>query len=111
MALKDRPAFNEDIQAWVHGPVQPAIYRQYQGYRWNPISEEATKPNLESDLTELIDEVLSAYGMDSGYELELRTHQERPWIEARNGMPADEPSNAVISTNSMKSFFESLANN
>lgn len=111
LALRDEAAFNEQIEAWVHGPVQPSIYRQYQSYRWNPINEEVIKPSLDADLANLIDEVLGAYGMDSGYELELRTHQEPPWIDARKGVPADEPSNEIISHDAMSSYFKTLAQN
>lgn len=109
LALRKRPAFKERLEAWVHGPVQPGVYGEYKHYRWNPISQEAFPPALDGELKELIKDVLDAYGGDTGYELELRTHREPPWMEARGGIPDDQESNAIISQASMKKFFESLA--
>ncbi|MCC6488184.1 MAG: DUF4065 domain-containing protein [Candidatus Hydrogenedentes bacterium] len=109
LALLDKPAFGERLEAWVHGPVQPATYGEYKHYRWNPITDEVQRPKLDGELSELIKEVLDAYGGETGYELELRTHHEPPWLEARGGIPDDQESNAVISQASMKEYFKSLA--
>ena len=48
----------------------------------------------------------TAYGSCSSYDLEKRTHQEKPWQAARNGLPLPEPSEAVISMEEMKTFFK-----
>ena len=37
LALLDRPLFEEEIQAWVHDPVIPALYPIYADYGWNKI--------------------------------------------------------------------------
>ena len=29
--------FSDDFQAWIHGPVIPALYDKYKAYQWNPI--------------------------------------------------------------------------
>jgi uncharacterized phage-associated protein len=108
LAFFDKPAFNDRMEAWVHGPVQPGVYGEYKCYRWNPICDAVEPPTLDPDLHQLTDEVLEAYGGDSGYELEIRTHHEAPWISARNGIPPDQESMAIVSHNSMKDFFKSL---
>ena len=104
----DKPAFNERIEAWAHGPVQPATYGDYKHYRWSPISVEVAVPELDADLADLIKEVLDAYGGETGYELELRTHREPPWLEARGDTPEGQESNAIITQASMKKYFKSL---
>ncbi len=108
LALRGGAAFNDRLEAWVHGPVQPGVYGTYKQYRWNPIFEEVVKPDLDKDLVEVIDAVLGAYGSDSGYELELRTHGEQPWLVARGDLPADAESNRVLDVGIMKAFFIGL---
>lgn len=109
LALFNKPAFSEEIQAWVHGPVVPEVYREYKSLRWNPIVEETAPVELEPELKALVDEVLDVYGGDGGWELERRTHSEAPWLEARNGLPPDAESHNVISLGAMSSYFKTLA--
>ena len=109
LAINDAPAFNERLEAWVHGPVQPGVYGEYRGYRWNPIDQAVEWPNLGDELTALTKEVIDAYGNETAWELERRTHTEEPWTLARNGIPNDQDSNAEISRDSMKNFFKRLA--
>ncbi len=109
LALLGQPAFNERIEAWIHGPVQPGVYGEYKHYRWNPIIDSVQIPALDGQLIGLINEVLDVYGGDSGYELEIRTHHETPWIEARGGIPPDQESHSILTTESMRHFFKQLA--
>lgn len=110
LGLHGKPAFEGSFQAWVHGPVNPDVYHQYKAFRWNPINEEvATPTSISSELTRHIDEVLDVYGVDSGWELERRTHLEAPWIDARRGLPPDAESTEVISNESMAQFFKQQA--
>ena len=105
-----KPAFEGNFQAWVHGPVSPDVYHQYKGYRWNPITEETKKPDeIDENLANHIREVLNVYGVDSGWQLERRTHLESPWLEARKGLPSDAESTEEISQESMTQFFKELA--
>lgn len=109
LALRDgEPAFGDRLEAWIHGPVQPGVYGQYKHFRWNPITDEVAKPDLDAPLKEVLDAVLEAYGADSGFELELRTHGERPWLDARGNLPPDTESNKVLSREVMREFFATL---
>lgn len=110
LAVHGRPVFQERLEAWIHGPVQPAVYGEYKHFRWNPITDEVVRPQMDSDTASVINEVLSVFGTDSGYELERRTHTEPPWIKARGGIPRDQESNAVITHESMRGYFRSLMN-
>ena len=109
LALDDKPAFEERLEAWVHGPVQPSVYGTFKHYRWNPITEAQCPVALPDDLKSTVASVLETYGIDSGYELELRTHQEPPWLKARVGLAPDEESKNEITRDSMTQFFKSLA--
>lgn len=109
LALDGKPAFSDRIEAWVHGPVQPGVYGTYKQYRWNPIVGDVAPVEIDADLKQTIESVIETYGGETGYQLELRTHQEAPWLAARGELAPDQESNSIISTESMQQFFTSLA--
>ena len=45
-------------------------------------------------------------GLDA-YTLELLTHREDPWINARKGLAVGEPSSTVIDEDDMRRFYRS----
>lgn len=104
------PLFAEEFQAWVHGPVLPSQYRRFRECKWRPIeTADLRRPDLSADVTRHLNEVIDVFGSETAVALELMTHRERPWIEARGGLPADAPSTAPISKQTMKRYFQSLA--
>lgn len=116
-----KPLIDEDFQAWVHGPVLPSIYHQLKEYKWNNIKvvvdEEDTpdelvqsiikKNHLSEDTLSLIYSVLDKYGSLNSLQLELLTHSESPWLNARKGIPPHQNCNNVISKKEMKEFYRS----
>jgi uncharacterized phage-associated protein len=108
LAIRGSVLFEDRLEAWVHGPVQPSVYGTYKHNRWMAITGDVDAAQLDADEKSVVDEVLEVYGADSGYELELRTHMEAPWVQARDGIPRDQESRALITTDSMKKYFESL---
>jgi uncharacterized phage-associated protein len=107
LALYGKALFNDPIEAWVHGPVVPSIFRQYKAYRWAPVSQVSTESLPKKTLTHL-EEVWRVYGKFSAGKLERLTHSEEPWKKARAGMPIDAPSHNVISLSSIKNYYCSL---
>jgi uncharacterized phage-associated protein len=111
LALYDRPAFHEEIQAWIHGPVVPAAFYEYKHFRWNLIEIESQPvSSLSSDEASHIEDVLAAYGGFTARQLEQLSHEESPWIEARRGYLATELCQRVITPESMKAFFQNRVN-
>lgn len=110
LGLYGKPLFEEDFQAWVHGPVQPVVYGEYKRYRWNPISEDIPDIELPAEARSHIDEVLETYGVESAYMLERRTHLEQPWLCARGTLSHEQDCTNIISKDSMQSYFSKLAN-
>jgi uncharacterized phage-associated protein len=104
IALYDSPLFEEDFEAWVHGPVIPSLYQKYKSSGWQPISEDAA-PELPSDIAQFLDEVAEEYFACDAYELEQMTHAEDPWNWARGNLAPDAPSNEVIKKEWMKEFY------
>lgn len=109
LALEDKPLFSEDFQAWVHGPVLLSQYHRYKEHEWRPILSEIKKPELVNNkvVSHLI-EVVDVFGAETGTALELMTHNEQPWKDARQGVPIDQQSNAVISKDSMTTFYRAI---
>lgn len=110
---------DENFEAWVHGPVVPELYQDLKQFGFNNIqvindeldsAEERIKKvakenNLTEDQLELIYSVLNKYGTLSSFELEMLTHSEEPWIEARAGYPPHERCTNVILKKTMKEFY------
>ncbi len=110
LALFGEPLFKDEIQAWIHGPVQPQLYSRLKEWRWRPIVLEGLKcPDLPKEVSDHIDEVLSIYSGFSGEELESIVHQEEPWVKARRGLPPLEPSNNRIDEEDMEEFYLRMA--
>jgi uncharacterized phage-associated protein len=109
LALKDKPLFPEDFEAWIHGPVLPSLYHNYKQFGWKPIQKEVEEPKFSEELSSFLEELSTVYFACDAYELELMTHREDPWIAARGGLPPDERCTAQISKESMCRYYKSLA--
>jgi uncharacterized phage-associated protein len=105
LAIFGQAVFAEDIQAWIHGPAVPEVYRAFKDYGSSPIPPCESAPDIDIATGEHIRNVLSAYNHLSAWQLEQLTHSEEPWIVARGGIPDDQSSDAVITHESMRSFF------
>lgn len=110
LALHNEPLFADRLEAWVHGPVQPDLYRRWKQFGWNPITAELICPQFDDNrIVPHLDEIIDVYGDLTGHHLERLVHQEEPWRKARRGLPPDEQSHAVISHEDMKTFYRKLA--
>lgn len=96
--------FNEQFEAWVHGPVCPTLYRAYK--QWGsldiPRFTNVENINLREQNIAIIHAVYDAYGTFSAEELEACTHSERPWQNARKGYAPNEYCRVVISNEDMR---------
>lgn len=109
LGLFGKRAFDGQFMAWVHGPVNYSVYQEFRDLRWNPILGDFSGATLDADLAKHVDDVLDAYGGDSAWELERRTHSETPWIKARGNLPADAECRTVIAEEDMMEFFAKQA--
>jgi uncharacterized phage-associated protein len=109
LVLKNRPLFNEDFQAWVHGPVLPSQYRRFKEFEWKPILKDIPSIKIKDDaLVSHLREVVDVFGVETASALEMMTHNESPWKEARRGLSVDQSSSEVISKESMLTFYKSF---
>lgn len=113
LALWGSPMFDEQIEAWVHGPVIPALYAEYKKYGYYPIIEkdldlEEIKHHFSVQQQDLLDDVIEVYFPKSAYELEQLTHNEEPWVLARNGLQPDVASHNVIDPDVMRRYYAEM---
>lgn len=107
LALNDESLFDDTIEAWVHGPVVARVFHDYKHAGWSPIAVERAVVASDEDVVEHVNAVLDAYGECGATYLERLTHQEKPWREARGGLPPDAPSRNPISRKTMKEYYSS----
>ncbi len=100
--------FPEGFQAWVHGPVCPDLYRRFKEFGWRQIDATITAPTLSEELRAFLRNVVEAYGVFDGAALSRMTHQELPWMEARNGLPEMQNCETAIKKPTMQRYFKQL---
>lgn len=100
--------FPEDFQAWRGGPVVPELYALHRGmFLIRPGELSSGDSSVLTDAERgLIDRVCSALGGMTGADLSERTHLESPWLNAREGLAPSDPSNAVITQEAMRSYYQ-----
>lgn len=107
--------FDEDFQAWIHGPVLVKLYNDYKTFGFRPIiredldEEKLTELELKfGDRKTFIDDIVKEYFPLSAYQLERLTHSEEPWLKARQGLQPDESSNVTIKREWMADYYSQL---
>ena len=108
LALRDAPLFPENFKAWVHGPVLVSQYHRFKDYKWQPITEDIARPELSEELCTHLNEIVDVFGCETAVALELMTHREEPWLEARGDIGSTDVSSAPISKETMKRYYRSF---
>ncbi|GAB2854661.1 Panacea domain-containing protein [Hymenobacter ruber] len=125
LAVFNNPLFNDEPQAWRHGPVYPTVYQAFKKHGAEPVSlkDEYERDALDADdmmklisrdnnLTlekqGLIEEVMTKYGTQSAFSLEILSHRERPWLDAREGLDDFDRCDKVITHEAMRQYYSSL---
>lgn len=113
----DDGIIDDDFEAWIHGPVCVVVYNQYKKFGYKPISQEYANGSSSTLLKEfriqqkdqnkvdLIDAVIIKYGSLSSFQLELLSHSEKPWIEAREGLSPIDTGHSIINVQTIKDFY------
>lgn len=112
MVLNDEKLFPERIEAWIHGPSIPSVYRRYRNFEFNPIKIDTSSIlfSFSKKQFDLLNNVWSVYGKYGAEYLQALSHSELPWQEARKDLSSSEASNNIISMSLAKKFYaEKLA--
>ena len=109
----NRKLYDDPIEAWIHGPAIRSLYRKYKrsGFKTIEMSfDEPSAEDLPKDIKLHLNDVWAAYGGYDARYLELLTHYEEPWQEARMGLDIDETCSVEISTDTMKKYYTKRMN-
>ena len=98
LVVNGEKLFSERIEAWIHGPAIPAVYRRFKVFEFNPIQMDTTKVSFSfsKKQVELLESIWAIYGKYNAEYLEALSHSELPWQEARKDTSASESSNNKI---------------
>ena len=102
--------FEEDCQAWVHGPVYKEIYSRYKDYHYDPIvkTEYFNSAVFSSGELTISDSIIKHLCCYSGKILERFTHNEAPWLITRGDLPVNAPSDRIIPKDLIGEYFASV---
>lgn len=83
LAIFDKPLFEDEIEAWAHGPVAPNVYHHYKTNGSSPIpfEEYVSREAFSDEQLDFLVEVYDVFGQFSVWKLRNMTHDERPWLE------------------------------
>ncbi|MFD1217220.1 Panacea domain-containing protein [Microbulbifer celer] len=110
MVWEEDPLFADEFQAWANGPVLPDLYARHRGlFKVNStLFKDGNPDNLTDAQKENIGKVLGFYGDKTAQWLSNLTHQEDPWLLARDGLPPSASSTKVIPQGSIHEYYSSL---
>ncbi|TXD48137.1 Panacea domain-containing protein [Polaribacter sp. IC063] len=116
LATFDESLFEEDFEAWVHGPVCRSVFDTLKGKsvlhsdvtysEYDFDADKDFKDLVSSSQFELVNDVLNSLSGWSGAQLEKATHDEAPWNIARDGLSPNKACTNIISKDSMLSFYK-----
>ena len=101
LAMYDTPLFDEEIEAWEHGPVISELYHKYKTHGASGLPRPEKYPDVFSKKQEkLLDDIYEIIGQYSAWKLRNQTHSEPPWKKAKILY------GGVISQSDMKKYFK-----
>jgi len=104
----EKPLFNEEIEAWVNGPVIPELFYHCRGQF---IVKEILIGNsglLNSTQKDSVDAIIAYYGDKTAQWLIDLSHSEKPWNDARVGLASNQRSSRAITHASMAEYYSSI---
>lgn len=105
------PLFDEEFQAWANGPVNPELFSFHKGQFVIDASKFEAFPDYSFSPAEIetLDSALNHYGDRDPQWLSELTHKERPWKEARAGVPVGEQCANIIEKEIMQEYYGGLS--
>lgn len=81
LSRRNKPIFDDEIQAWTYGPVVPVVYREYMDYGSSPISKTAPADIIiEPDIRSFLNALINSMRGYSAADLVRMTHlSDTPW--------------------------------
>ena len=105
LANFNRTLFDEDVQAWTHGPVSPSVWQQHRESGWSELPPPEAAPALQRPQDAILPMVLAEYGKYDAKFLEDMTHMEAPWKRTRGDLPLEARCTKPIPKILMRDFY------
>lgn len=102
LAETGRACFPEAIEAWKHGPVVRAVWRET---RYGNLAIKGSAEAVPSEHASIVADVVEVYGHVGSSELVESTHAEPGWLVARRGLAPDDSGDAPIDLDVVRAFF------
>ncbi|MBN1113916.1 MAG: SocA family protein [Oligoflexia bacterium] len=114
MANYSKAIFNDDFEAWIHGPVSPSIHKRFTGkvMMTLPLDKKLVNPDatrqLNSEVSKHVDMVIQDYGDLTFLQLEEYFHEnDLAWKDARNTDSKHKKTDNIISKKAIMEFYKS----
>ena len=105
----DELIFHETIEAWINGPVVPALYLKHKGiFKVLPNTLGGNPNALTTTQKDTVKAVCEGYASLNAQQLSDLTHSEAPFINARKGLAPNERGHNVISLADISEYYSSL---
>ena len=108
LAIKGERLFQEELRAWVHGPVVPEVYFRLARVR-DPIPVTEVRGDPVLDLPEAVrtflDQIWTKYSAYRTGKLVELTHEQAPWKNARGDIEARQKYETPLSTSGRRRCF------
>ena len=103
LAIHGSPLFEDAIEAWDKGPVIYSLRREYGRHKNSPLPADkgGEKISLDVPAARVLAATYREFRKATGSMLVTKTHQERPWLAAREA-----GANSEIAVPHMRSHFK-----
>lgn len=97
LAFFDTPIFEEKIEAWMHGPVVPSVYKEFRVYGGRGISYKPEPTKFDNEEKKFIKSVWDVYKKYGAFTLRDMTHEDgSPWCQTYDSTFHNKINDAVI---------------
>jgi len=104
LAMFGQPLFEDDLEAWDHGPVVADVYHTYK--KWGgsniPSSDCLNISGFNEAILGLLETIHKLYGQFTAWKLREMTHEEPPWKDNYERGVNNKP----IPKEDLKNFFQ-----
>lgn len=108
LAMTGNILFDDQIEAWAHGPVINSLYQKYKHFRWQPVNDDVKAPAFDKKIAEFLNLIIDTFLPMDAFKLERMTHNETPWINARGKLSPGAKCRRPIKVSDMKEYFTAL---
>lgn len=110
LVWRESELFPERIEAWANGPVVRTLYAAHRGNFFVEPKQFAARAagELNEGERDSVNRVLAFYGDKDPQWLSNLTHMEKPWQDARVGVPDGDRCEVQITPEALIEYYSSL---